>query len=320
MPASGFSDHDFIRVFSALQSPTKVARHFGITERAVYLRRNAIEARQGVALNTGGQHAQRVPLTDGAVYRLPVDNGAILICSDVHVWPGEWTTMQRAFIAFCERFNKKGVLQAVIVNGDVFDGASISRHPTIGWESKPSVKQELEAVDAWLGAVVKASGKARRIWPAGNHDGRFETRIANVAPEYRGVNGVHLKDHFQEWTPCWRVDINDDIVVKHRFQGGIHAPYNNVVKKGKTTITGHLHNGHMRPYRDLRGKRFGVDCGYMGDSPLDPQFVHYLEADEPNWEPSFVVLTFRDGRLMTPEHIWKWDDEHVEFRGDLVRV
>lgn len=320
MPRPACTDQQFVETWQKLKSATKVARSLGVSERAVHMRRNAIENRTGIALLSDDSRSKRVAIDRGAVFQLGVDTGTVLVCSDVHIWPGELTTTQRAFIAFCERFKKAGSLKAVIVNGDVFDGARISRHPSIGWESKPTVKRELEAVADWLGQVTKAAGSAMRLWPAGNHDLRYETRIANAAPEYEGVNGMHLKDHMPEWTPCWRVDINDDVIVKHRMRGGEHADWNNVIKSGKTTVTGHDHRLGVKAYADYRGLRWGVRCGFMGESPLDEQFVHYMEADEPNWWPGFVLLTFKNGRLLWPEIVSKHDDEHVEFRGEVVHV
>jgi len=46
---------------------------------------------------------------------------------------------------------------------------------------------------------------------------------------------------------------------------------------------------------------------YTEDSPLD-------------WRSGFAVLTFRDGRLMYPELVTKWDSNTVQFRGELHKV
>lgn len=315
------SDAEFIAAFHDLQSAQLVADKFGIAVRNIMSRRKRMEKR-GIAFpifDYATRKAYHQPSIDNsrAVYRLPMPDGVVLVGSDIHVWPGQRTTMQRAFIAFAKRLKPA----AVIVNGDVFDGASISRHPSIGWESKPTVRQELEAVKDFLGDLTLACGKAKRIWPAGNHDLRFESRVAHMLPEFAGVQGVHLKDHIPEWSPCWRVDINDDVIVKHRGQGGEHADWNNVVKAGKTIVTGHDHRTGVTPYRDYRGIRWGVRCGYMGESPLDDQFVHYLEASEAvNWHPAFVVLTFCKGRLLWPELVIKHDDSSVEWRGEVIPV
>jgi hypothetical protein len=315
------TDQEFIAVYRKLQSAYAVMRHFGISHAAVWSRRKRIEKTHGVILpqNDKRKKYARGEVNYGnAIYQLEIENGCVLIGSDVHVWPGMRTTVQRAFI----RFAKKLKPVAVILNGDVFDGASISRHPPIGWEGRPTVKQELDAVKDFLGDLVIAAGDAQRIWTCGNHDSRYATRIAQMAPEYAGVQGTQLKDHFEQWVPAWRCDINDDVVVKHRIAGGEHADHNNVVKSGKTTVTGHDHRLNVTPYRDYRGTRYGVRCGYMGDSPLDPQFINYMEAHEPNWEAGFVVLSFSDARLLMPEMVAQWQhgENTVQFRGELIEV
>lgn len=313
------TDEEFIAAFKELQSPSLVARKLGIAVSNVQARKRNM-AKKGIILPVADSRPKynTAEIDDSrAVYRLRIVTGRVIIGSDFHVWPGRRTTMQRAFIEFTKRFKP----DAVILNGDVFDGATISRHPSIGWESKPTVRQELEAVGDFLGELLKAAGNAKRIWAAGNHDLRYESRIAAQLPELAGVDGVHLKDRFPEWVPCWRCDINDDIVVKHRGQGGEHADWNNVVKAGKTMVTGHDHRANVTPYRDYRGVRYGVRCGYMGESPLDPQFVHYLEASESMaWIPAFVVLTFREGVLLKPELVTKHADGVVDFRGELYEV
>ena len=315
----GISDDEFIRVYQQLQSAFGVAKHFGVTHQSVWQRRRRIERDRGIVLPQADKRRRyaRGEVNHGnTVVNLEVENGIVLIGSDIHVWPDMRTTMQRGFIHFGKRMKPV----ACILNGDVFDGASISRHPSIGWESKPTVKRELDAVQDFLGDLVLSLGDALRFWTLGNHDSRYENKIAQTIPELAGVKGMHLKDHFSQWTPAWRVDINDDVVVKHRMAGGEHADWNNVVKGGKTTVTGHDHRLNVTPYRDYRGTRWGVRCGYMGDSPLDPQFVNYMEAHEVNWEPGFIVLTFKDGRLLWPEVCTRHDDDHIQFRGEVIEV
>lgn len=319
MTAPVCSDDEFIALFKNLQSPTAVAKELGVTLRAVQSRRDRLEKKTGTVLP---QYDERPAYNragvdhNKAIYKLEVSDGSILVGSDFHVWPGTRTTMQRAFVEFAKLLRPV----AVIANGDVFDGASISRFPSIGWESKPTVKQELEAVSDFLGDVVKAAGKAKRIWNLGNHDARFESRIAAVAPEFAGVKGVHLKDHFEQWVSAWRTDINGEVVVKHRGVGGEHADWNNVLKSGMTFVTGHDHRAGVVPYHDYRGMRWGVRCGYMAEGPTDPQFVNYMEASAPNWHPAFAVLTFKRGRLLQPEICWKFDEGIVQFRGELFEV
>jgi hypothetical protein len=247
---------------------------------------------------------------------LDVPNGTVIIGGDAHYWPGPPSTAHRAFVKFIKEMKPR----AVIMNGDAFDGARISRYPPIGWAEQPTVQQEIEVVQERLHEITMACPKGcRRLWPLGNHDSRFETRIATVAPEYAKVAGVSLKDHFPLWEPCWSVFIGDDVVVKHRFKGGMHAPQNNTLWSGRTTITGHLHSAKVQPITDYNGTRYGVDTGCLAD-PMAPAFLDYAEDNPRSWRSGFCVLTFKDGKLLWPELVIVWDADHVQFRGELVKV
>jgi hypothetical protein len=309
------SDQEIISAFRELQSPTKVVEKLGISKQALHRRRKLIEKKLGIILpifDPRGTY-NTAQIDQKAIATLKIDNGTILVGSDAHLWPGELTTAQRAFL----RFAKELKPHCIVANGDMFDGAGISRFPGIGWEKRPTVQEELEAVQDYMDKLLKASPNSIRFWPAGNHDLRFESRLAAVAPEYRGIKGIHLKDHIQGWTPCWRVDVNDDVVIKHRWANGLHAVYNNTLKSGKTMVTGHLHSLKVTPWSDFTGTRYGVDTGTLAE-PNGEQFINYTEAGPTNWRSGFVVLTFRNGRLLIPELAMKHDDNHVEFRGQLI--
>lgn len=247
--------------------------------------------------------------------RLNIDNGTVLVFSDAHYWPGIVTTAHRGLVHLAKKIKPT----AIVANGDILDGASISRHAPIGWESRPSLIQEIEACQDRLDEIMKACPKARRLWTLGNHDARLETRIATVAPEFAKVHGVHLKDHFSMWEPAWSVWLNDDTVIKHRYKGGIHATHNNVVNSGKTIVTGHLHSLKVTPFDDYNGTRWGVDTGTLAE-PFGPQFQGYMEDNPRNWRSGFAVLTCVGGKLMWPELVPVVDETHIYFRGELIEV
>jgi UDP-2,3-diacylglucosamine pyrophosphatase LpxH len=247
---------------------------------------------------------------------IEVKNGCVIIGSDFHIWPGLESTAMRAFKQFCKDLSPK----AVILNGDVLDFPQISRHPPIGWESTPSPVQEIEAAQDHLDEIVKAMPRgSQKIWTLGNHDARFETRLATVAREYKGLKGIHLSDFFPLWQKGWSVWINQDVVVKHRWKGGIHAAHNNTLGAGKTIVTGHLHSQKVTPFTDYNGTRYGVDSGCVADED-HKAFVDYTEDNPKSWRSGFCVLTFADGRLMYPELVSVWDDKSVQFRGKIIKL
>ncbi len=230
------SDEKFIESWQRLGSPQLVANELGCSVRYVYDKRRRLEKKNDIDLSTtNAQNPGYVENRAGSIARISLLNGTVLVASDCHFWPGIRTTAFRGFLWALKEIKP----EVIVLNGDVFDGANISRHPSIGWEKKPSVIEELKACKERLQEIIEASPTSKRFWTLGNHDMRFETRLATVASEFKGVDGVHLKDHFPEWVPCWRLDINKDVVIKHRMRGGVHATHNNTVNSGVTIVTGH---------------------------------------------------------------------------------
>lgn len=318
------SDAEFIELWRVHKSGGKVAKLLGLSERNVMQRRRRIELKHGVRLESSDHRGRKHDHLQTAHNHprrkdLGILNGTILVFSDAHFWPGIYTTAYRGLLWAIHTLKP----QAVVNNGDAFDGASISRHPRIGWDSTPSVIEELKACDVALGEIEEATKAARKntrlVWCLGNHDARFENRLAANAPQYEHVHGFSLKDHFPAWEPCWAVWNGDGTVIKHRWKGGVHATHNNTVNSGVNFITGHLHSLKVTPFDDYHGTRYGVDTGTLAD-PQGPQFSNYLEEGPTNWRSGFAVLTFVDGQLLFPELVKVHDEKRIQFRGQLIEV
>lgn len=313
MTKAACSDGEFITLFEKVGAQS-MADTLTLNVRSIYSRRTTLEKKLGRQI-TGPNDTTRIGVDHPQRAIVGIENGVAIIGSDSHYWPGIVSTAHRAFVKFCEELKPK----LVVKNGDALDGATISRHAAIGWESKPSLIDEVNACKERLREIEIASGKAEKVWTLGNHDARFETRLATVAPEYAHLHGVHLKDHFPAWRPAWASWINNDVVVKHRYKGGNHATYNNAVNAGKTMVTGHLHSLKVTPFTDYNGTRWGVDAGTMAD-PWGPQFTDYMEDNPRNWISGFCVLTFKKGRLLWPEVVYVSGENEVTFRGEVIRV
>jgi hypothetical protein len=220
----------------------------------------------------------------------------------------------RGFIKFAKELKPK----VVILNGDVMDFSQISKHDPLGWEKQPTVKEEIEAAQDILHEISVAAGRARKIWTLGNHDARFEKRLAIVASEYAELQGMHLKDAFPLWEPCWSVWVNGHTTIKHRWKGGENAPFQNTLRSGVNIVTAHLHSAKVIPYTDYNGTRYGVDDGCLCD-PTGRQFL-YTEDAPLNWRAGFSVLTFYKGKLLMPELALVLDSSHIQFRGNVISV
>lgn len=307
------SDEDFMEMFERLGA-AEMSRQTDYAQRAIHTRRRRLEKQYGIVLTPPGK-GQSVEVERTARREHYTDNGSVLIFSDAHYWPQLIPTIHYAICEVAEEIQP----ELIIANGDIFDGASMSRHAKINWEETPSPVDEIYACQARLAEIENAAPKARKIWTLGNHDARFESYVANHAPEMAKVTGVHLRDHFPNWETAWSCWINDDIVIKHRWHGGIHAAYNNVLKAGKTFVTGHTHQLNIRPHNDYNGLRYGIECGTCSE-PNGPQYLAYTEDNPKNWSSAAVVLTIKDGVLLPPEPILRIDKGKYAFRGELRDV
>lgn len=214
------SDPDFISLFEN-HGAAETARLLGIGIRTVYARRVKLEKKLGRQLTSPDKaRATRFQVKHPHRVEYGLENGTVLIGSDAHYWPGFISTAHKGFVHFARKLKPK----IVCMNGDAFDGASISRFPPINWEDCPSVADEIEACKDRMGEIQKAAKNAKLVWTLGNHDGRFETTLATHAKEYAGMHGVHLKDHFPHWEPAWSLWINDDVVIKHRYKAEYTPP------------------------------------------------------------------------------------------------
>jgi hypothetical protein len=137
MPASSksgdppLSDKEFIELWRTHKSATAINEACGLAVRGILARRRRMEQRYGIRLavedegsaqryshlQTAHHHPQR--------YDLGILNGTIIVFSDAHYWPGIRTTAHKGLLHLIRNMQP----QAVVNNGDAFDGASISRFP-----------------------------------------------------------------------------------------------------------------------------------------------------------------------------------------------
>ncbi len=292
----------------------KAAQVLGIAESTI---RRKIGRMGAGGANTG--QAITVPATmhkaDGKV-NLDIKNGRVIVFSDAHFEPNVRTTSFRALLSAIKKFKPV----AIICNGDAFDGGSISRYPRIGWDKKPSVKDELDAVETSLEEIEDIAKGAQLIWPLGNHDARYETYLAAHAPQYEGVQGFSLKDRFPFWKPCWTCWINDETCITHFYHTGMHAVWNNLVKGQCNYVSSHRHSPEVRAYTNARGNTlYGVDTGTLAEA-MDSHNTDYMQGRHGNHRSAFAMLTYVDGQLLMPELIQKWDEDTVQFRGELLNA
>lgn len=228
--------------------------------------------------------------------RIRHPNAVVVAFSDAH-----WTSLHQprslAHEALLRAIPlvKPDILLSV---GDLLDMGEPSRHDPLGWNRRIKVKDEMDAAKQHLDDIMACAPRALRWWVRGNHDDRFDKYLALNAAMFEGVEGFDFANQFPDWQMCHRLDLNDTVVM-HRFHGGIHAGWNNAVKSGMNFISGDTHSLEVKPMVDMRGRRYGVQTGMLGD-PAWPCFG-YTQGNTRLWNPGFAVLTYRNGELMPPE-------------------
>lgn len=311
------SDDNFLLLWEKYKSAQKIAEVTNMDLRGILRRRKSIEKKRGIMLYAetvlGGKSEKFFYRHHMARTDAKLQNGTIFVASDCHYHPGEASTAHKAFV----KLIKKMKPDMVVMNGDVFDGATVSRYPPMGFDpvKPPTVKEELEAVSDRLHEIVKVAGNARKVWTIGNHDQRYEAILTQMAPQYEGVKGFALRDHFPDWIHCLSLMVNKNIMIKHRWHNGIHGTFNNVLKSGVSICTGHLHRLQATIWSDYNGSRFGIDTGTLAE--IDGDHMSYGEDNPKNHASGFAVLTIVNGVLVYPEFCYVVDGT-AYFRGQKV--
>ncbi len=318
MPALKWTDEELTEGYKRHNgSVADLARELGTAPRTIHERIAKIEAVTGQRIRFG--KGSRVHINrDTRPNPIELQDGCIFVASDCHYWPGDPSAAHRAFVKLIGKIGP----DIVLVNGDEFDGASISRHPRNGWEQRPTVAQEVESLRERMGEIKAAAGRAHLLGSYGNHTMRWDTYISAHASGLEGVHGTRFDDIVPAWSYAWAWMVNGHTLIKHRLKGGIHATWNNTAEAQVNTVTGHLHNLRVTPRSTMGptngGNLYGVDAGMLAD-PWGPQFS-YVEAGPRNWRSGFAVLTFKDGVLMPPELCQVVEEDAVWFRGNRIEV
>ena len=230
-----------------------------------------------------------------------------IVGSDLHVWSGDPTIIFKAFCKVARDLKVDGI----VMNGDIIDGARVSRHPQIKGSAAPKIHQEIETAKEWFKLLPIAK---HQLWSVGNHDIRIDSYIVNNANELEGMVPA-LQDHFKDWKFSYSFDVNGT-EIRHRFRGGIHAGWNNALHSGVSMVTGHTHQLQVTAMRDRKGTRWGIETGTLAD-PFGPQF-EYSEGTPSRSQMGFVVLTFDEQGTMLPPEICEMIGGRPVFRGAYV--
>lgn len=305
MPKAKVDDQEFMLIWENSKSVAEVSRKIEVDVRAIHRRRRRIESKYCITLpSIGGEEIVSYPdVIKTLYYDRPV---TAIVFTDCHFWPGYYTPAFWILLQIIQ-YIKPDIL---ICNGDAVDGYRSSLHSRIGWDKGPTAAEEIYAVQSNMD-MIRAVTDAELYWNWGNHDIRFDTRLASKVPEMENVKGMALQDHFPHWQFNWGLMINDSLMIKHRWKGGAHAGFNNAKDSGISTATGHTHRLNARPYTNYVKTIFGIECGTLSD-PHGPQYL-YTEGNPVDWQSGFSVINI-DQESIRPESVHVMDGKAL-FRG-----
>jgi len=330
------TDDEFVAAWKRVGgSPIKVQRATGLTASAVFQRRRWLAKRKDIVLPTAsaidnrkGQNGFGQPGWQVTIepyqrrQEFTVRDGYVVIFSDCHYWPEQFCPVPLAHTALLSVLSKLQP-KLIVANGDVFDGASISRHDPMGWQKLPTVVEELEAVKKRLAEIIKAAPKAKRAFTVGNHDSRFDRRLASETAEFKDVEGFRISHHFRDWPMSYSVLVNEDtdpLFALHNIKGGWSAPRNNAIATGCTVVTGHQHSQKEIPFRSLLKDMSGVDAGCIMDED-GPQAAYMMDRPSDHRSGFAVVRFDKDGYQYPPElcRVHRFGKKaRAVFRGEIV--
>ena len=296
MPKSKYTPEQFKAICEEHNySPTAVSKATGLAIRNVQMRMDRLDI-----IRDHTDYAKTIQRYGGHIENLDYE-GDILVFTDAHFWPTKYTPLSDAFLIFLQiakHLNPK----LIVDGGDSFDGYSLSRFPKHGWHDGPSVVEELKAVQECKKAIEQAAPRADYRWVWGNHDARFDSKLANQADQFRDVEGFRLPDHFKKWQFSQSLVINKALKFVHFWRGGEHAAFNDTMRSGINYCSGHDHQLYVRAYCDENGVRFGIKAGTLAD-PNGPQFFYCNGNKGNNWVPGMVVIHVK-GKDIYPEPIY----------------
>jgi len=185
-----------------------------------------------------------------------ISQSRVLILSDLH-FPYQDNQSIKAAI----NYGKEMKANCILINGDLIDFATISRHEK-DWRHR-SVAHEFETVRSFLSELRRHFPKAKIVFKEGNHDERWEKWLFLKAPEIFDDSEFKLATRLR--LPELKIDIvQDKLPVKigkltvlhgHELQGGggVNPARATFLKTIDNVLIGHCHRSSQHTEPTLNG-------------------------------------------------------------------
>lgn len=206
-------------------------------------------------------------------------------------------------------FLRAHAVDRLILNGDIFDGESVSKYAKSNTMSWGDEVKEVGRMLRQLVADIRFGNPGAEIdWIDGNHEERFYKYLAINAPQVAGTEGMATIETLLKMpelgvsyhTAREYVNLPHNVFVQHRFVvnpvGGTSAA-NSMKKLGGSIIIGDTHRIGSTWKLDRNGLTCGYEIGCMCE--LDAEYMYKSGA---NWQNGFMVIRYH-GEDQLPEYI-----------------
>lgn len=214
----------------------------------------------------------------------------LIAIPDLH-FPWAHDRALRWVIDKVEKFRPRFVVQL----GDLYDQYCFSRYPRNPNVMTPEneLKRGLQKARKMWQALVRASPESERFQLLGNHDVRFQKRLAERMPELQGI--LKLDVYGFPGVKSLSSD-REDVELRLKQQnviclhGWMTQPGSHLDFFGKSVVFGHLHKPHLihRLQRHGAPVLFELNCGHLAD-PRAPVF-EYGGTVRRKWELGFGLV------------------------------
>lgn len=214
--------------------------------------------------------------------------GKTAVLSDIHFGVHD----RQALIAAVQ-YSKSEQVENIILNGDIIDGARISRHPKTA--EMPKFLDELEICKPFLKGLRTDFPNARIVFKVGNHEDRLQAYLMQHADQLEGLVDWNrllgldaLGIEFADTTQFMKVS-KTYVLHGHEVKvgGGVNPARALLLKSFDNAVMGHVHrtsNAHGRGLSGAFIKTYTTGClcklrqGYMPHSHSNHGFA-IIEQD-----------------------------------------
>lgn len=228
-----------------------------------------------------------------------IKQSRILIISDLH-----FPYQNNEAITLALDYGKEKKVDCILINGDLIDFATISRHEK-DWRSR-SIAEEFDAVRVFLNTLRSYFPKTKIVFKHGNHDERWEKFLYNKAPEIFDVNDFQLEVLLKLGE--LKIDTVKDkrpikmgkLIALHGHElagggaGGVNPSRATFLKTLDSVIVGHYHKTSQHTETTMLGEVISVNSTgcLCGLNPL------YMPINKHNLGFAYVEINIKTGEYI----------------------